>query len=127
MQSERTLIELPDTFAVCRLSPEASIPAWATEDEFFSITRTSQELSIVCRQDSVPETIQCERGWRCLQLVGPIPFSVVGVVAGLTVPLAEAGIGVFVLSTYDTDYLLAKQKDWTAALDVLRRQGYSVI
>ena len=127
MQSEHTLIVLPDTFAVCRLSPAASIPAWAMEGEFFSITRTSQELSIVCRQAAVPEGIQCERDWRCLQLAGQIPFSVVGVVAGLTVPLAEAGIGVFVLSTYDTDYLLAKQKDWTAALDVLRRQGYTVI
>jgi hypothetical protein len=127
MQSERTLIVLPDTFAVCRLSPAASIPPWATEGDLFSITRTSQELSIVCRQIVVPEAIQCERGWRCLQLAGPIPFSVVGVVAGLTAPLAEAGIGVFVLSTYDTDYLLVKQKDWTAALDVLRREGYSVM
>jgi hypothetical protein len=127
MQSERTLIVLPDTFAVCRLSPAASIPAWATEGKFFSITRTAQELSIVCRQDAVPEAIQCERDWCCLRLAGPIPFSVVGVVAALTVPLAEAGIGVFILSTYDTDYLLAKQKDWTAALDVLRRQGYTVL
>lgn len=127
MQSERTLIVLPDTYAVCRLSSAASIPVWAMEGEFFSITRTAQELSIVCRQDVVPEAIQCERGWRCLQLAGPIPFSVVGVVASLTVPLAVAGIGVFVLSTYDTDYLLAKQRDWTAAVDVLRRQGYTVL
>jgi hypothetical protein len=127
MQPERTLIVLPDTFAVCRLSNISSIPPWAIEGEFFSITRTADELSVVCRQVAVPEAITSERGWRCLRVAGTVPFSVVGLLAALTAPLAEAGISVFVVSTYDTDYLLAKEKDWTAAVDVLRRQGYTVL
>ena len=81
MKLHKLKFVLPDAYAVCRLRPDASIPAWATEGAFCSITRTSAELSIVCSQDAVPETIPCERGWHCLQLAGPIPFSVVGVVA----------------------------------------------
>jgi hypothetical protein len=122
----RSLIVLPQKIAVCRLSGDASIPPWATEGDFFSITRTADELSIVCLQDAVPEGINSERDWRCLRVAGAMPFAVVGVVAGLTAALAEAGISVFVVSTFDTDYLLTKQEDWAAALEALRRQGYTI-
>ena len=113
-------------FAVCRLEPDTPIPVWSTADDFYSITHTADELSIVCRQDAVPEGITCERGWRCLRVAGAIPFSVVGVLASLTVPLAEAGIGVFAISTFDTDYLLVKAKDLERAVDVLRRRGHTI-
>jgi hypothetical protein len=126
VQSQRSLIVLPQNFAVCKLGHDAAIPSWATAGNFFSITRTADELSVVCSQDSVPEGIHSERDWRCLRVAGAMPFSIVGVVAGLTAALAEAGTSVFVVSTFDTDYLLAKQKDWTTALDVLRRQGYTI-
>jgi hypothetical protein len=122
----RSLIVLPQKFAVCRLSGDALIAPWAAEGEFFSITRTADELSIVCCQDSVPEGTRCERDWRCLRVAGAMPFAVVGVVAGLTAALAEAGISVFVVSTFDTDYLLTKQKDWAAALEALRHRGYAI-
>ena len=122
----RSLSVLPHNFAVCKLGPDDAIPSWATDGEFSSITRTADELSVVCGQDSVPEGIHCERDWRCLRVAGSMPFSIVGVVAGLTAALAEAGISVFVVSTFDTDYLLAKQKDWKTALDILRRQGYAI-
>jgi hypothetical protein len=122
----RSLTTLPQKFAVCRLSHAVAIPPWATEGNFFSITRTADELSIVCFQDAVPEGIHCERDWRCLRVAGAMPFEVVGVVAGLTAALAETGISVFVMSTFDTDYLLTKQKDWAAALEALRRQGYAI-
>jgi hypothetical protein len=108
------------------LSSHVAIPPWATEGDFFSITHTADELSVVCRQDSVPAGICCEREWRCLRVAGAMPFSIVGVVAGLTAALAAAGISVFVVSTFDTDYLLAKEQDWAAALEVLRRQGYAI-
>ncbi len=93
---------------------------------FFSITRTADELSIVCPQESVPEGVPCERGWSCLRVAGTIPFSVIGVLSSLTSPLANAGISVFAISTFDTDYLLIKVKDWARAVDVLRRQGHTI-
>ena len=115
------------TFAVCRLEADAPIPPWATAGSFFSITRTADELSIVCHQEAVPEGVGGERGWRCLRVAGTMPFSVVGVLASLAAPLAEAGISVFAVSTFDTDYLLMKDKNLTAALDALRRQGHTVL
>jgi hypothetical protein len=121
-----TLIALNDTFAVCRLDRNSSIPPWATESDCYSITRTADELSLVCRQDAVPVGVRCERGWRCLRVAGTVPFTVVGVLASLTTPLAEAGISVFAVSTYDTDYLMVKEADWACAGDVLQRQGHTL-
>jgi putative acetyltransferase len=122
----QTLLVLDDTFAVCRLGNGSSIPPWAIAGDFFAVARTTDELSVVCRQDAVPEGIRCERGWRCLGVAGTIPFSVVGVLASLTAPLAEAGVSVFAVSTFDTDYLLVKEKDLTAVVNVLERQGHTV-
>jgi hypothetical protein len=121
-----TLILLPDTFAICRLEPDASIPPWATASGFFSITRTADELSIVCRQSDVPEGILCERGWRCVGVAGTIEFSVVGVLASLTAPLAKAGISVFSISTFDTDYLLVKETDLEGAVAALRQESHII-
>jgi hypothetical protein len=120
------LLVLDCTFAVCRLANDAAVSSWATASVLFSITRTADELSVVCRQDAVPEAIPCERGWRCLRVVGTIPFSVVGVLASLTAPLAKARISVFALSTFDTDYLFVRQNDLAAALAVLRQQGHAI-
>jgi hypothetical protein len=122
-----TLVALPNLFAVCRLNSSAAVPSWAMTGDFFSVTRTADELSIVCLQESVPDYVRSEKGWRCLRIAGAIPFSVAGVVANLTAPLAEAGVSVFVVSTFDTDYLLAKENDWAKALDVLRGQGHTGI
>ena len=123
---QQTLIVVNGTFAVCRFEPDTPIPPWATAGDLFSITHTADELSVVCRQDAVPEGITCERGWRCLRVAGTIPFSVVGVLASLTAPLAEAGISVFTVSTFDTDYLLVKAEDLERAVDVLRRRGHTI-
>jgi hypothetical protein len=121
-----TLLVVDGSFAVCRLCGDAPIPPWANADQFFSITRTADELSVVCRQDAVPEGVRCEQGWRCLRAAGTMPFSVVGVLASLTSPLAEAGISVFAISTFDTDYLLVKTEDLKRAVDALRRHGHTV-
>ena len=121
-----TLLLLDDQFAISRLDPDAPLPTWATARPFFSITRTSNELSVLCRQDAVPDGVLCERGWRCLRVAGAMPFSVVGVLASLTAPLAEAGISVFAVSTFDTDYLLVKEDVLEPAVDILVRHGHAV-
>jgi hypothetical protein len=117
---------LPGIFAVCRFEAGAGVPAWATAGPFFSITRTTDELSIVCDQSAVPEGVRCERDWRCLKLTGPIPFSTVGVLASLVQPLADAGVSVFAISTFDTDYVLVKEGDVEKAVETLCQAGHEV-
>jgi hypothetical protein len=112
---------LPGTLAICRLRATERIPSWALElhEGFVSITRTPDELSIVCSQDAVPPDTEVEEDWRALVIPGPIPFEAIGVLSALTVPLAEAGIPVFAISTYDTDYVLVRAKNVDHALHVL--------
>jgi hypothetical protein len=121
-----TLSLLPDPFAVCRLDAHAPIPGWAAARDFFSITRTCDELSIVCPQSDVPGEIKCERGWRCLKVEGQLDFALTGILASLAAPLADAGIGIFAISTFDTDYLLVKEKDLERAIAVLSQAGHTV-
>lgn len=119
------LLLLPGEFAVCRLDADAPAPAWPT-GEFVSIVRTSTELTIVCLQDDVPAEIQCEAGWRCLKIDGSFGFTEVGVIASLTKPLAKAKVSVFVISTFDTDYLLVKASALNHAVISLEKAGYGV-
>lgn len=125
------LVVVNGTFAICRLSGDAPIPSWAAGGPFSSITRTTDELSIVCLQDAVPDDIPCERGWRCLRIAGTLPFSAVGVLASLLTPLltpvAEAGVSAFAISTFDTDYLLVKADDFEKAVTALQHVGHSVM
>jgi GNAT superfamily N-acetyltransferase len=104
-----TIAPLDGAYAVCRLHADAPLPAWVAGRPFLSITRTADELSVVCSQEIVPERVRCERGWQCLLVAGTLHFSLVGVLASLLHPLADAGVSVFVVSTFDTDYLLVKQ------------------
>ena len=116
---------LPDAVAVCRLAPGAAVPEWI-RGAFTSITRTADELSIVCDDAVVPAEVQAERGWRMLKIEGPIPFAMTGVASALLAPLAEARISIFLISTYDTDYLLLKADSFDRALGVLRGAGYEI-
>jgi hypothetical protein len=116
---------LPHRLAVCRLASDAPLPSWIA-GAFTSVTRTSDELSIVCEDDAVPQGVQAERGWRVLKVEGPIPFEVTGVAAALVAPLAGERISVFLLATYDTDYLLLKEDSFARATDVLRAAGHDV-
>ncbi len=116
---------LPEVFAVCRLEPHAAVPDWAA-GEIVSITRTPEELSIVCREDVVPPAIRSEKEWRCLSVEGPIPFATTGIAAAISSPLAAAGISVFLLSTFDTDFVLVKERQLARALDALRASGCSI-
>ncbi|MBP3954204.1 ACT domain-containing protein [Gemmata sp. G18] len=121
-----TLLEVAGRFAVCKLPPGSAAPAWATAGDVFNLSRTADELSVVCRQELVPEGTHCDRGWRCLRVAGAMPFTLVGVLASLTAPIARAGIGVFAFSTFDTDYLLVKAERFPEAVAALRAAGHTV-
>ena len=122
----RKLMVDPEILSICRLERNALIPEWALNDKFFSITRTAEELSVVCLQDQVPPGIQKQDGWKALQVEGPLDFSLTGVLASLTEPLAREGISVFAISTYDTDYLLVKKELLERAIKILVKRGYQV-
>jgi uncharacterized protein len=123
-----TLSVLPDTYAVCRLAPTDTIPLWALNGDFFSITRTSDELSLVMAQSVVPIDFirEIERDWRILKVEGPLDFSLVGILASLTEPLANAKISIFAISTYDTDYILVKNNNLGVAIAVLEAAGHTI-
>lgn len=102
---------LPEKLGICHLGKNSEIPEWAKTLSFCSITRTRDELSIVCPQDKIPGGILAERNWRAFKVEGPLGFSLTGVVAGLASPLAKAKISIFYISTYETDYLLVEEKN----------------
>jgi hypothetical protein len=115
----------PFALAVCRLPAGA---AWPREPggAFVAVTRAAGELSVVCEEGSVPAGARVEAGWRALRVRGPLAFEVVGVVASISAPLAEAGVPVFVISTFDTDYVLVKVADVDRAVAALRSAGHEV-
>jgi len=113
------LSALAPTFAVCRLDAKALIPEWATRGIFFSVSRTDEELSIVCEEALVPDGIRCEKNWRALKVAGPLDFALTGILASIANPLAAAGISLFAVSTFDTDYVLVKIQDFERASSIL--------
>ncbi len=121
------LLLLSGTFSICRLAADAPVPEWAATGEFVSITRTPDELSIVCAQNTVPENVQTEPGWRALKVQGVQDFALTGVLADLANPLAESGISIFAISTFDTDYVLVKEVDLQRASQSLEKAGVQVI
>jgi uncharacterized protein len=114
-------------FAICRLDPKAGLPGWATKGGLSSITRTPDELSIICEQAAVPRDVKAERGFRCVQLVGPFDFQAIGILESFLRPLAEAAVPVFAISTYDTDWILIQEPHWDRALLALARAGHERI
>jgi len=112
---------LDGRFAVARLAPSAPLPAAPSTAALWSATRTRDELSLVCDEALVPDGARVEPGWRAFALAGPIPFDQTGVIASLTAPLAAAGVPVFVLSTFDTDYLLVREAHLDRTREVLER------
>jgi hypothetical protein len=117
---------LAETFAVCRLDPHARVPEEIGRAGFSSVTRTPHELSVVCAERLAPEGTRCERGFRCLVVEGPLPFSAVGILASLAAPLAAAGIPILAVSTFDTDYVLVRQDRLPDAEGALAAAGHEV-
>jgi uncharacterized protein len=120
------LYALDELYAVVRLEPDAALPPWAMQGHFWSITRSDSELSLVCRQEDVPADASAERGWCAFEVAGPLDFSLTGVVSSLVEPLAEQAIPLFVVSTFETDYLLVREHDLHRSVEALTSAGHSV-
>lgn len=116
---------MPGEYAVWQLPPDAPLPL-ADPTEFLSITRTADELSIVSPVDAVAVGAPAETGWRCLQVVGPLSFELTGILAALSGSLARSEIPIFVISTYDTDYLLVRSHDLDQTCSTLRKEGHVI-
>jgi hypothetical protein len=121
------LTVLAAPLAVVRLEPGAPVPAWAWSGPVCSVTRSTDELSVVCADAALPPGAgEAQRGWRALKVQGPLDFALTGVLAALAVPLAEARIPIFALSTYDTDYVLVRDEDLDRACHALAQAGHTV-
>jgi len=113
--------------AVCRLDASAVLPDWlADRGGFVSVTRTTEELSIICPDEFVPPGVRCERGFRLLKVEGPLPFDAIGIIARLAGVLAAAQISLIAVGTFDTDYVLIKDDRRESAIAALRAAGFEV-
>ncbi|MGN6694848.1 MAG: ACT domain-containing protein [Aquihabitans sp.] len=124
-----TLTVLDQALSVIRLSPDAPVPGWVPTAGFTTVTRNDDELSIVCASAAVPsdEDLTAEAGWVALKLAGPFEFTLTGILAAVLVPLADAGVGIFAISTYDTDYVLVKATELDTAVSALGAAGHDVL
>jgi len=121
-----TFIILRETFVICRLDKDAPIPGWAVQGNLYSVTRTKDELSIVCPLINVPKGIVCNQGWSCLKLKGPLDLSLTGIISSITSTLERENISLFSISTYDTDYVMLNEKNLEKAIFALTRAGHRV-
>ncbi|KPJ73387.1 hypothetical protein AMJ48_01355 [Parcubacteria bacterium DG_74_1] len=115
-----TLSILPEKFGICHLAANSPVPSWTISGEFFSITKTDQELSIVYPQEKIPGGVLVEKDWRAFRIEGLVDgIYAVGIIASLSGPLAKAGISIFNISTYETNYILVEEKNLAKAKEVL--------
>jgi len=119
--------QLPGLYAIIRFGPGATIPQWATKGDFTSITRTADELSVVCSAENLPAGVDSQPLWICLKLEGPFAFSQTGVLLSFIAPLSNNGVPIFAISTYDTDYVLVQQEHSQSAFDALIATGHEFI
>ena len=118
---------LPDTLAICRLEADAPVPEWVNDSGgFVTVSRTTEELSITALQRVVPPEVRCERDYRAFRVRGPLPLDLIGILAAIANPLADAGLGIFAISTFDTDYVLVKSRDLAVAVAALETAGHQV-
>lgn len=121
------LYRLPGLLAVCKLDHNAALPDWVDEEDFTALVRTSEELTVVCPQANVPAFVTAEVGWVALKVHGPLEFDMVGVLAELSTTLAKAGVSIFAISTYNTDYILLKESRLDIACSALEEVGHTVL
>ena len=121
-----TLSVLSGEYAVSRLEPDSAVPDWAWQGELVSVSKTRDELSILCASSNVPNGVRCERHWLALKLHGPFDFALTGILVSVLEPLRVAGIGIFAVSTFDTDYVLVKRASLELAIAALRKAGHDV-
>ena len=120
-----TIRELDGRYAVARLDRDAAEPGWI-DGEVTSVTRTREELSIICRDDAVPDDVRAERGYVLFAVVGPVDFATVGLLASLTRVLAEGGVSIIAFSTYDTDYIGVPAASRSRAREAWLRVGFEL-
>ena len=118
---------LPEKFSIHKLMPDGHVPDQVYESDFFSITKTADELSIVCETAILLDSEKSVSGWSCLKVVGLLDFSLTGIMAGLSTCLAEMGISLFAISTYDTDYILVKTDQFESAITALQTAGHTIV
>jgi len=121
-----SLCVLEDRLAVVKLPPSPSIPEWAVRGEFFQVSRTPGEMTLVCPEVAVPKSVACQNGWRALRIEGGTELHVPGILSAALSPLAAAGVGIFAFSTYETDIVLVQQADLDKAKVTLEAAGHSV-
>jgi uncharacterized protein len=119
--------QLRGLYAITRLAPDAPTPTWATSREFTSITRTADELSIVCPAGNIPNDVAAGPRWACLKLEGPFLFSQTGVLLSFIQPLSGNGVPIFAVCTYDTDYVLIQEEHMGGVVELLRHAGHELI
>jgi len=117
---------LPGAYAIVRLAPDAPVPDWATKGEFTSITRSVDELSIVCLAANLPPGARSPQRWLCLKLEGPFSFSQTGILLSFIEPLSGNRVPIFAISTYETDYVLIQEEFAGMALAALQQAGYEL-
>jgi hypothetical protein len=116
-----------ELFAICQLGSQSPVPGWVYDCDFFSITRTHTELSIICPEMNIPDNITSSRGWRVIKIEGKFDFNEIGVLNSITTPLAKAQISLLTTSTYDTDYILIQESHYDRARLVLKNAGHQLI
>jgi hypothetical protein len=122
-----TLSLMEGRYVIAKFPRDAQIPAWANGSGFSSVTRTLDELSVVTTEAGVPAELDASRGWRMFKVHGPFAFDEIGVVAALANPLARVGVGIFVISTFDTDYLLAQEEEIPVVVETLEHAGHRIL
>ncbi len=125
MKPNLTIIE--ETFAIYRFSPDHEIPVELLHNEFCSISRTDEELSIVCRSQLGLDSLNIESGWSCIKVMGPLDFALTGILADIAAVLAKAKVSIFAISTFDTDYVLVKTESLSLAKASMSQIGYHFV
>lgn len=123
---ELTIKVLPGDYTVCQLLPGTQVPDIPDKSDLYALIQTSEEVTVICPQEAAPPNARIESGWRVLKVLGPLDFSLVGILAHLTSRLADAEISIFALSTYDTDYLMVKVENLPKAQVALKRAGHKI-
>jgi hypothetical protein len=122
----RKLRLLTQVMAISHIGPNEDIPHWADRHGFSCIFRTQDSLTIVSAQSSIPDDVPADRDWRCFEVQGPLNLSLTGIMASLTAPLAQAGVPVFALSSFETDFILVQQARLEEARQAIEEAGFIV-
>jgi hypothetical protein len=125
-QSQLRVSVLPERLAICRLDASAAVPPWAEQGTFVSVTRTREELTVICPENHITPDIEASRGWRAFKLEGPFDLELVGLLVSVAAPLAQAAVSILPLGTYETDYVLVRQTQLESAIRALRFSGIEV-